>query len=88
MNATDYHRLVPTTNLRKLTAIVAKEAKTHRHLWPSEPLANGDIYGGEDWEFEFEIGTSSVQSPRAGDPCPESTYRYRRPLKAPGVTTA
>jgi hypothetical protein len=80
MKAEDYHPMSPSVPIERLREIVAKEAKTHRHLWPGEPLMNGDIYGGEDWGFVYAIGSRNVQSPVAGDKCPRSSYRHRRPL--------
>ncbi len=63
-------------------AIVAQENKTHRHLTPDEPVANGDIYGGDDWGFTFTIGSPQVDRPKAGEPAGPCAggYRIRRPL--------
>ncbi len=52
--------------------IIDRELLTARRLERGEPLRVGDIYGGQDWGFVFE-----VHSP--GGPCPGGCYRWRRP---------
>lgn len=60
--------------------VILKERKTHRHLARGERAKNGDVYGGEDMGFLFEVGTEST-SMKEGDLVDWAVcYRIRRRL--------
>lgn len=66
---------------RDTDVAVKAEKRTHRHLNPSEPVRDGDVYGGDDWGFVFTIGSDETEI-AAGTPAHlvGMQYRPRRPL--------
>ena len=60
--------------------IIEQERKTHRHLARGETAKNGDVYGGKDWGFLYEVGTGNTNM-KEGDLVDWAVcYRIRRRL--------